>query len=69
MPVPVRLLFLCVLALLPAISLSTVIPEFPEARGLDVRDMVALARVSSPTLSPDGSMVRRAHVMCFVNNQ
>jgi len=57
MPAPVRLLLLCLLAVLPAISFSTVIPEFPEARGLNVRDMVALERVLSPKLSPDGSMV------------
>jgi len=57
MPTPVRLLLLCLLALLPALSPATVILEFAEARGLNVRDMVALARVSSPKLSPDGSMV------------
>ena len=42
------LLPLCLLAALPALA---------DARGLDVRDLVKLDRVSSPTLSPDGRMV------------
>ena len=41
------LLPLCLLAALPAQA----------ARGFDVRDMVALDRVSSPVLSPDGNVV------------
>jgi dipeptidyl aminopeptidase/acylaminoacyl peptidase len=32
-------------------------PALVEARGLDVRDLVRLDRVSSPVLSPDGSVV------------
>ncbi|MET0582145.1 MAG: S9 family peptidase [Pseudoxanthomonas sp.] len=42
------LLPLCLLAALPATAAT---------RGFDVRDMVALDRVSSPVLSPDGSLV------------
>ncbi|HYG06625.1 MAG TPA: S9 family peptidase [Stenotrophomonas sp.] len=42
------LLPLCLLAALPALA---------AARGFDVRDMVALDRVSSPTLSPDGGVL------------
>ena len=42
------LLPLCLLAALPALA---------DARGFDVRDMVRLDRVSSPTLSPDASVV------------
>ena len=42
------LLPLCLLAALPATAAT---------RGFDVRDMVALDRVSSPVLSPDGRMV------------
>jgi len=57
MPAFIRVLPLCLLALLPAFSLSALSPQSAPARGLDVRDMVALERVSSPTLSPDGSMV------------
>lgn len=42
------LLPLCLLAALPATAAT---------RGFDVRDMVALDRVSSPVLSPDGAVV------------
>ncbi|HYM86346.1 MAG TPA: S9 family peptidase, partial [Pseudoxanthomonas sp.] len=42
------LLPLCLLAALPATAAT---------RGFDVRDMVALDRVSSPVLSPDGGVV------------
>ncbi|MCW5581814.1 MAG: S9 family peptidase, partial [Luteimonas sp.] len=42
------LLPLCLLAALPALA---------DARGLDVRDLVKLDRVSSPVLSPDGHVV------------
>ena len=42
------LLPLCLLAALPALA---------DARGFDVRDLVKLDRVSSPTLSPDGHVV------------
>ena len=42
------LLPLCLLAALPALA---------DARGLDVRDLVKLDRVSSPTLSPDGRVL------------
>jgi len=44
----IALLPLCLLAALPAAAAT---------RGFDVRDMVALDRVSSPVLSPDGSVV------------
>jgi dipeptidyl aminopeptidase/acylaminoacyl peptidase len=44
----IALLPLCLLAALPATAAT---------RGFDVRDMVALERVSSPMLSPDGSVV------------
>ncbi|MCS3745941.1 dipeptidyl aminopeptidase/acylaminoacyl peptidase [Xanthomonas arboricola] len=43
-------------AVLP-LCLLAVLPTLAAARGFDVRDMVALDRVSSPTLSPDGSVV------------
>ena len=43
-------------ALLP-ICLLAASPALAEARGLDVRDLVRLERVSSPALSPDGRMV------------
>ena len=43
-------------ALLPLCLLAS-LPAFAAPRGFEVRDMVALDRVSSPTLSPDGSMV------------
>ena len=39
------LLTLCLIAALPAVA---------DARGLEARDLAALERVSSPTLSPDG---------------
>ena len=42
------LLSMCLLAALPALA---------EARGLDVRDLVKIERVSAPLLSPDGSVV------------
>ena len=48
MNVRIALLPLCLLAAFPA-SAAT--------RGFDVRDMVALDRVSSPALSPDGGVV------------
>ena len=44
----IALLPLCLLAALPATAAT---------RGFDVRDMVALDRVSSPVLSPNGSVV------------
>ncbi len=44
----IALLPLCLLAVLPATAAQ---------RGFDVRDMVALDRVSSPVLSPDGGVV------------
>ena len=44
----IALLPLCLLAALPAAAAT---------RGFDVRDMVALDRVSSPVLSPDGAVV------------
>ena len=51
------------IALLPLCLLAS-LPAFAETRGFEVRDMVALDRVSSPTLSPDGSVVVFAkHVM------
>jgi len=53
MPAPVRLLLPALLVLLPAFFL----PVMAQERGLNVRDMVALERVSSPRLSPDGSML------------
>ena len=43
-------------ALLP-ICLLAALPALADARGLDVRDLVKLERVSSPTLSPDGRVV------------
>lgn len=43
-------------AVLP-LCLLAALPSLAAARGFDVRDMVALDRVSSPTLSPDGSVV------------
>ncbi|MBB2805304.1 peptidase S9 [Xanthomonas arboricola] len=43
-------------AVLP-LCLLTALPSLAAARGFDVRDMVALDRVSSPTLSPDGSVL------------
>ncbi|MBB5880133.1 dipeptidyl aminopeptidase/acylaminoacyl peptidase [Xanthomonas arboricola] len=43
-------------AVLPLCLLAT-LPSLAAARGFDVRDMVALDRVSSPTLSPDGSVL------------
>jgi len=45
-------LCLCLVAL-PAFAL----PVFADGRGWDVRDMVALERVSSPKLSPDGGLL------------
>ena len=48
MKLRIALLPLCLLATLPAVAAT---------RGFDVRDMVALDRVSSPTLSPDGAVV------------
>ncbi|HEY0332122.1 MAG TPA: S9 family peptidase, partial [Stenotrophomonas sp.] len=44
------------LALLPLCLLSA-LPSLAAARGFDVRDMVALDRVSAPTLSPDGGVL------------
>ena len=44
------------IALLPLCLLAT-LPTLAATRGFEVRDMVALDRVSSPTLSPDGSVV------------
>jgi len=44
------------LALLP-LSLLAALPVAAQQRGFDVRDMVALERVSSPVLAPDGSRV------------
>ena len=44
------------LALLPLCLLAT-LPAVAATRGFDVRDMVALDRVSSPVLSPDGRVV------------
>ncbi|MBB4130472.1 S9 family peptidase [Xanthomonas sp. 3075] len=43
-------------AVLP-LCLLTALPSLAAARGFDVRDMVAMDRVSSPTLSPDGSVL------------
>ncbi|CAN7207777.1 S9 family peptidase [Pseudoxanthomonas sp. LjRoot143] len=43
-------------ALLP-LCLLAALPSLAAARGLDVRDLQKLDRVSSPTLSPDGSTV------------
>ncbi|WP_045760553.1 alpha/beta hydrolase family protein [Xanthomonas albilineans] len=43
-------------ALLP-LALLTVLPALAAPRGFDVRDMVALDRVSSPLLTPDGRSV------------
>jgi len=61
MSVHTRPLFLYLLALLPALPVSATpslsAPTDKDLRGLDVRDMAALERVSSPRLSPDGSMV------------
>lgn len=48
MKLRIALLPLCLLAALPAMAAT---------RGFDVRDMVALDRVSSPVLSPDGAVV------------
>ncbi|AXI83777.1 S9 family peptidase [Xylella taiwanensis] len=45
--------FRCVLLL----CLLSVLPTLAAARGFDVRDMVALDRVSSPELSPDGTVL------------
>ncbi|HVK50920.1 MAG TPA: S9 family peptidase [Pseudoxanthomonas sp.] len=44
------------LAVLPFCLLAT-LPALAATRGLDVRDMAALDRVSSPVLSPDGAHV------------
>jgi len=44
------------LALLP-LALFLASPALAQARGLDVRDLVKLDRVSSPLLSPDGDVV------------
>ena len=43
-------------ALLP-LALLLAVPSLAQARGLDVRDLVKLDRVSSPLLSPDGRVV------------
>ncbi|HBK47240.1 MAG TPA: peptidase S9 [Xanthomonadaceae bacterium] len=43
-------------ALLP-LALLAALPVAANARGFDVRDMVALDRVASPTLSPDGGVL------------
>ena len=43
-------------ALLP-LCLLAALPSLAAARGLDVRDLQKLDRVSSPVLSPDGSTV------------
>jgi len=43
-------------ALLP-LCLLAALPTLAQARGFDVRDMVALDRVSSPALSPDGGVL------------
>ena len=43
-------------ALLP-LALLAALPTIASARGFDVRDMVALDRVSSPTLSPNGTVL------------
>ena len=43
-------------ALLP-LSLLAALPSVAAARGLDVRDMIAMDRVSSPVLSADGGTV------------
>jgi len=43
-------------ALLP-LCLLAALPTLAAARGFDVRDMVALDRVSAPTLSPDGGVL------------
>ena len=48
MKLRIALLPLCLLATLPALATT---------RGFEVRDLVALDRVSAPTLSPDGSVV------------
>ncbi|MDR6840022.1 S9 family peptidase [Pseudoxanthomonas sacheonensis] len=48
MKLRIALLPLCLLAALPATAAT---------RGFDVRDLVALDRVSSPVLSPDGAVV------------
>lgn len=50
MPLRRAVLPLCLLLALPVLAEA-------EARGLDVRDLVRLDRVSSPTLSPDGRTV------------
>ncbi len=44
------------LAVLPLCLLAT-LPAFAAQRGLDIRDLAALDRVSSPALSPDGRVV------------
>lgn len=44
------------LAVLPFCLLAT-LPAFATQRGLDIRDLAALDRVSSPALSPDGAQV------------
>ncbi|MDA0625120.1 hypothetical protein PCS77_18895, partial [Acinetobacter baumannii] len=43
-------------ALLP-LSLLAALPSVAAARGLDVRDLIALDRVSSPVLTADGGSV------------
>ena len=43
-------------ALLP-LALLLAVPSLAQARGLDVRDLVKLDRVSAPLLSPDGRVV------------
>jgi dipeptidyl aminopeptidase/acylaminoacyl peptidase len=54
------------LALLAALSIGV----HAEPRGLDVRDLVALDRVSSPTLSPDGArLVYVLREVDFDNNK
>ena len=65
------------LALLPLALLAT-LPSVAAARGLDVRDMVAMDRVSAPVLSADGGNVvfakrsvdaqRKASTALYVRN-
>jgi len=56
MPINTLRIWPCLLALL-CTALSVATPALAQPRGLDVRDMVALDRVSSPRLSPDAGML------------
>jgi len=56
MPIHSLRIWRCLLAVLCA-ALPVLTASATQTRGLDVRDMVALDRVSTPRLSPDASML------------